>query len=98
MATKSRTGCIAKAIITPSQPEYDGGDNTGVLTIGIVASVLLALGLLPPYLEIWKRKGRVIGINFVRAYLFSMVERALTPTDLPHCRLVRSFLLLDGTR
>lgn len=35
---------------------------------GISASVLLAVGLLPPYFELAKRKGRVIGINF--AFLF----------------------------
>lgn len=36
------------------------------MVVGIVASVLLAVGLLPPYGEIWKRRGRVIGINWVR--------------------------------
>ncbi|KAK7679746.1 hypothetical protein QCA50_017248 [Cerrena zonata] len=35
-----------------------------MLVVGIVASVLLAIGLLPPYFEIWKRRGRVYGINF----------------------------------
>lgn len=35
-----------------------------MLVIGIVASVLLALGLIPPYFELAKRKGRVVGINF----------------------------------
>lgn len=33
--------------------------------VGIVAAILLAAGLLPPYREIWKRRGRVIGINWV---------------------------------
>ena len=32
--------------------------------IGIVAAVLLAAGLIPPYFEIWRRRGRVVGINF----------------------------------
>ena len=31
---------------------------------GIIAAILLAAGLLPPYFELWQRKGRVIGINF----------------------------------
>lgn len=35
-----------------------------MLVIGIIASVLLALGLVPPYFELAKRKGRVVGINF----------------------------------
>lgn len=33
--------------------------------MGIIAAVLLAAGLLPPYRELWKRRGRVIGINWV---------------------------------
>lgn len=37
-----------------------------MLVVGIIASVLLAVGLLPPYGEIWKRRGRVVGINWVR--------------------------------
>jgi hypothetical protein len=35
------------------------------LVIGIIAAILLAVGLLPPYGELWKRRGRVVGINFV---------------------------------
>lgn len=33
--------------------------------IGAVAATLLAAGLLPPYGEAWKRRGRIVGINFV---------------------------------
>ena len=36
-----------------------------ILVIGIVAAVLLAIGLLPPYQEIWRRHGRVIGFNWI---------------------------------
>ncbi len=35
------------------------------LIFGILASILLAVGLLPPYFELAKRQGRVVGINFV---------------------------------
>lgn len=35
------------------------------MIVGIAAAILLAAGLLPPYFELWKRSGRVIGINFV---------------------------------
>lgn len=35
------------------------------LVVGIVAAVLLSAGLLPPYFELWKRDGRVIGFNWV---------------------------------
>ena len=33
--------------------------------IGIIAATLLAAGLIPPYFEIRKRRGRVIGINWI---------------------------------
>lgn len=39
------------------------GVHWPLLIYGISASVLLALGLIPPYFELAKRKGRVIGIN-----------------------------------
>jgi hypothetical protein len=35
------------------------------MVVGIIAAILLAAGLLPPYGELWKRRGRVIGINWV---------------------------------
>lgn len=33
------------------------------LVVGIVAAILLVAGMLPPYFELWKRDGRVIGIS-----------------------------------
>jgi len=36
------------------------------MIVGIFAAVLLAAGLLPPYGELWKRRGRVIGLNWVK--------------------------------
>ena len=50
------------------RPLYEKGVKWPDLIFGISASVLLAVGLLPPYFELAKRKGRVIGINF--AFLF----------------------------
>lgn len=47
------------------RPLYRRGIEYPMLIIGIVASVLLALGLLPPYYELYKRRGRVVGINFI---------------------------------
>lgn len=47
------------------RPVYRHGTEWPMLIFGIIASVLLAIGLLPPYFELAKRKGRVIGINFV---------------------------------
>lgn len=52
--------------LTRNQPIYIAGNETPVLVVGIIASVLLAAGLLPPYVEIHKRRGRVVGINWVR--------------------------------
>jgi hypothetical protein len=37
--------------------------------IGILAAILLAAGLVPPYWEFWKRRGRVIGISMLDACL-----------------------------
>lgn len=44
---------------------YDEGTTWPTLIFGILASILLALGLIPPYFELAKRQGRVIGINFL---------------------------------
>lgn len=35
------------------------------IIFGAIASALLALGLIPPYFELAKRQGRVVGINFI---------------------------------
>jgi hypothetical protein len=33
------------------------------LLVGAIAAILLGAGLIPPYFELWKRDGRVIGIS-----------------------------------
>ncbi|KAG0634936.1 PQ loop repeat-domain-containing protein [Tuber brumale] len=53
------------ALILTLQPIYDRGTEWPMLVVGIIASILLAAGLIPPYFEIWKRRGRVVGIDFV---------------------------------
>ena len=66
-----------------------------MIILGVIASILLAGGLIPPYFEIWKRRGRVIGINWVmNVLIFSVVH--LTRADLSHHRLVRSILFPHG--
>jgi hypothetical protein len=46
-----------------------------MVIVGVIASVFLAAGLLPPYYEIWKRRGRVVGINWVGlSRLFDRIE------------------------
>lgn len=47
------------------RPLYRDGKEWPMLIVGILASILLAVGLIPPYFELWKRKGRVVGINFI---------------------------------
>ena len=41
---------------------YAAGIEWPMLLIGILAVILLAAGLFPTYYEIWKRRGRVVGI------------------------------------
>ena len=51
-------------LILTLRPLYDKGIEWPVMIVGVTAAILLAAGLLPPYFELWKRKGRVVGINF----------------------------------
>jgi len=45
------------------QGPFDRGVEWPMIIIGVIAAILLAAGLLPPYPELWKRKGRVVGIS-----------------------------------
>lgn len=36
-----------------------------LLVFGIIASILLAIGLIPPYFELAKRKGQLVGFSFL---------------------------------
>lgn len=47
------------------RPLYRQGKHWPMLVVGIVALILLTAGLIPPYFELAKRRGRVVGINFV---------------------------------
>ncbi|KAL8743289.1 MAG: hypothetical protein Q9190_004349 [Brigantiaea leucoxantha] len=57
-------GLQALLILTLRGP-YRHGVSYPIITVGIIAAILLAAGLIPPYFELWKRSGRVVGINFV---------------------------------
>ncbi|KAK6074062.1 hypothetical protein SCUP234_08389 [Seiridium cupressi] len=46
-------------------PPYKAGNEMAPTVIGIIAAILLAAGLLPPYDQIWRRRGRVVGINWL---------------------------------
>lgn len=58
-------GGIEALLILTLRPLYDRQIAWPIMIVGIVAAILLAAGLLPPYFELWKRSGRVVGINFV---------------------------------
>lgn len=64
-ATLAVFGGVETALILTIRPIYQAGNETPVLVVGIIAAVLLAMGLVPPYGELWKRRGRVIGINWI---------------------------------
>ncbi|CAK7272722.1 hypothetical protein SEPCBS57363_005289 [Sporothrix epigloea] len=58
-------GGIEIMLILTLKPVYERGVEVPTLVVGALASILLAAGLIPPYFEIYKRRGRVAGINFV---------------------------------
>jgi hypothetical protein len=66
-----------------TKPLYDRGISFPMIIVGVIASILLAAGLLPPYVEIYKRRGRVIGINWV-CPLNNSVSTLLTGKDISH--------------
>lgn len=54
------------------RPLYQKGTHWPALIFGVIATVCLAAGLVPPYFELAKRKGRVVGINFLFLLVDSM--------------------------
>ncbi|OAX79920.1 hypothetical protein ACJ72_05756 [Emergomyces africanus] len=56
-------GSEALFILTLRIP-YSKGITWPALLFGIIAAVLVTIGLIPPYFELWKRQGRVIGISW----------------------------------
>ncbi|KAH9897560.1 PQ loop repeat-domain-containing protein [Xylariomycetidae sp. FL2044] len=65
LATAAIFAGVETALILTLEPLYDRGKEYPIVVVGIIAAILLAAGLLPPYGEIWKRRGRVIGINWI---------------------------------
>lgn len=57
-------GAVEAFLILTLKALYDYQVTWPIMVVGIVAAILLAAGLLPPYFELWKRSGRVVGINF----------------------------------
>jgi uncharacterized membrane protein YciS (DUF1049 family) len=58
-------GGVEALLILTLRPVYLRGVHYPMTIIGVIAAVLLAAGLIPPYFEIAKRRGRVVGINFL---------------------------------
>lgn len=83
------------------RPLYRRGIEWPMLIIGIVASILLAIGLIPPYFELAKRQGRVIGINFVfltldsLGALFSLLSIVVGTMDIMSIVLYAIVLALE---
>ncbi|OJJ48310.1 hypothetical protein ASPZODRAFT_23961 [Penicilliopsis zonata CBS 506.65] len=57
-------GAEALLILTLRIP-YNKGIRWPDTVVGVFAAIFLGAGLLPPYFEMWKRSGRVVGINWV---------------------------------
>lgn len=76
---------IEAGCIFPLRHLYFKGTEWPNLVPGVIATLLLTAGLLPPYWELFKRQGRVVGINFVFLLLdssgavFSMASVAVVP-------------------
>ncbi|KAJ5759916.1 hypothetical protein N7520_007072 [Penicillium odoratum] len=58
-------GGIEALLILTLRIPYSKGVSWPDIVVGVVAAILLTAGLLPPYFELWKRDGRVIGFNWV---------------------------------
>ncbi|KAL3452890.1 PQ loop repeat-domain-containing protein [Aspergillus insuetus] len=55
---------VEAALILSLRIPYTNGITWPDLLVGVIAAICLAGGLIPPYFELWKRGGRVIGINW----------------------------------
>jgi hypothetical protein len=64
LSLRVSTPILIRSLAETMQPIYERGIEYPMVIIGVIASVFLALGLIPPYFEIWKRRGRVVGFNW----------------------------------
>ncbi|KAI0160757.1 PQ loop repeat-domain-containing protein [Xylariaceae sp. FL1272] len=93
-ATGAIFGGVEAALILTIRPIYRAGNEIPIVVIGIIAAILLAAGLVPPYGEAWKRRGRIIGINF----LFLTVDSSGALFSLLSLVVQRSFDVLGGVQ
>ncbi|KAF2236006.1 hypothetical protein EV356DRAFT_93270 [Viridothelium virens] len=76
------------------RPPYKLGISWPIILIGVVAAILLAGGLIPPYFDFAKSKGRVIGINFI----FLSIDFAGGIFSLLALVVQQTFDVLGGTQ
>lgn len=53
---------------------YGRGVEWPMTLVGVISAILLAGGLIPPYFEIAKRNGRVVGISMSTLHPFNMSD------------------------
>lgn len=56
---------IEAILIVTLRGPYKRGVEWPIMMLAVIASVMLGVGLIPPYFELAKRNGRVIGIDFI---------------------------------
>ncbi|ANZ74513.1 BA75_01531T0 [Komagataella pastoris] len=71
------------------------------LIFGVLASIMLVAGLVPPYIELAKREGRVLGINFLFLSMdsagaaFSMISVLVDKIDIMGAILYAAVLIME---
>ncbi|KAJ5280146.1 hypothetical protein N7478_005518 [Penicillium angulare] len=63
LGTSALFGGLEALLILTLRIPYNKGVTWPDIVVGVIAAVLLSAGLLPPYFELWKRDGRVIGFT-----------------------------------
>lgn len=54
------------------KPLYAKGTTWPALIFGIISGILLALGIVPLYYELYQRQGQVVGVSFIFLFIDSM--------------------------
>ncbi|KAI9820061.1 MAG: hypothetical protein M1826_001051 [Phylliscum demangeonii] len=65
VATGVAFAVFERVLVWKLQVLHSRGTDRPLLAVGILSAVMVSVALLPAYWEIWKRKGRVVGINFI---------------------------------
>lgn len=59
------TGAFEAILVVTLRPPYESGKTYIMTIVGVLAAIMISAGLIPPYFELARRNGRVIGINFL---------------------------------